>query len=229
MRAAMRHSSIIRLMGRSTLQLAALGIGIIIILGTGDAFGRQSAAARTLDAASPITYFIGDGSPRSGFRPADRQLATWAFQAWERSSAQQFRFQPSAAESTAVVRLYWAESSEGQYGEMRPLIVGGKRGAAVYIRPDIDALGEDIARRARVDPLLRDSIVYLTCLHELGHALGLTHTSDFRDIMYFFGFGGDIVEYFERYRRQLRSRDDIAAFAGASAADISRLRAMYAR
>ena len=132
-----------------------------------------------------------------------------------------------AAESSAVVRLYWAEANEGQYGEMRPLIVGGRRGAAVYIRPDVDSLGEDIARRARIDPLLRDSIVYLTCVHELGHALGLTHTSDFRDIMYYFGFGGDIVEYFERYRRQLRSRNDIATVAGVSDSDVSRLRAMY--
>ena len=29
--------------------------------------------------------------------------------------------------------------------------------------------------------------------------------------MYSFGFGGDIVEYFERYRRQLGNRNDIAA------------------
>lgn len=110
---------------------------------------------------------------------------------------------------------------------MQPLTVGGRRGAAVYIRPDVDALGEGIARLARTDPLLRDSIVYLTCLHELGHALGLMHTSDFRDIMYSFGYGGDIVEYFERYRRQLRTRNDIAAIAGVSDADVRRLRAMY--
>ena len=127
--------------------------------------------------ASPITYFIADGGRQTGFQPPDRQLAQWAFEAWARSSGERFRFE-AASESSAVIRLYWAESNEGQYGEMRPLTVGGRRGAAVYIRPDVDSLGDDIARRARVDPLLRDSIVYLTCLHELGHALGLMHTSE---------------------------------------------------
>lgn len=75
--------------------------------------------------------------------------------------------------------------------------------------------------------LFRDSIVYLTCLHELGHALGLAHTRDFRDIMYFFGYGGEIVDYFGRYRAQLRARNDIASVSGLSDADVSRLRAMY--
>jgi hypothetical protein len=123
--------------------------------------------------------------------------------------------------------LYWAEATGGQYGEMTPLDVGGRRGAAVYIRPDIDSLGEDIARRARSDALLRDSIVYLTSLHELGHALGLSHTSDFADIMYFFGFGGDIVNYFGRYRAQLRVRNDIAMVGGMSESDIRRLKSLY--
>src|SRR5260370_41078562 len=80
---------------------------------------------------------------------------------------------------------------------MRPLIVGGQRGAAVFIRPNVESMGEDIARRARGDMLLRDSIVYLTCLHELGHALGLVHTRDFRDIMYYFGYGGDDIPDFQ--------------------------------
>src|SRR3954470_1166512 len=176
---------------------------------------------RPLDtSAGPVPYFVATGTAESGFRPADRQLALWAFAAWQRSiPASGLRFE-LAPEADALVRLYWAGPQEGQYGEMRPLVVSGRRGAAVYIRPDMNALGPDIARRASADPLLRDSIVYLTCVHELGHALGLEHTDDFRDIMYFFGYGGDILEYFERYRRRLAGRADIARVHPFSAADI---------
>ena len=145
----------------------------------------------------------------------------WALGAWARA-VPALRFEP-ASEDEALVRLYWTEGTQGLYGEMRPLIVGGRRGGAVYIQADVNLLGDDIAGRARTDPLFRDSVVYLTCLHELGHALGLSHTADFGDIMYFFGYGGDVVEYFTRYRVQLRGRSDIAGVSGLSSSDVRRL------
>ena len=67
---------------------------------------------------------------------------------------------------------------------METIVVGGRLGAAVYIRPEMGSPGPDIAERASRDPLLRETIVYLTCVHELGHALGLRHTREYRDIMY---------------------------------------------
>jgi hypothetical protein len=188
--------------------------------------GQQPQPLRTLDAKRPITYFIAEGKSENGYRPSDRQLAQWAFQAWERGAAGRFHFE-AAPEASAVVRLYWAEPDGSEYGEMQPLVVGGRRALAVFIRPDVQALGPEIAPRAEKDDLLRDSIVYLTCLHELGHALGLPHTADFRDIMYFFGYGGDIADYFNRYRKQLLSSSDIASVSGLSDADVSHIRAAY--
>jgi hypothetical protein len=126
-----------------------------------------------------------------------------------------------------MIRIYFVPASAGQYGEMRPLLVDGRRGAAVYVRPDVRALGPDIARAAAEDPLLRETIVYLTCLHELGHAFGLAHTADYADIMYFFGFGGDVPAFFARYRERLRTRADIANEPGLSEGDVARLASLY--
>ncbi len=179
-----------------------------------------------LDTASPITYFIADGNRRTGFVPGDRQLAEWALDAWRRTAEARVHLAPSA-EPQARIRIYWAPPGVGQYGETQAILLDGKRGANVFIHPDMDSLGPDIALRTQMDPLLRDAIVYLTCLHELGHAFGLEHTDGFDDIMYSFEYGGNIAEYFGRYRRQIHSRADIATVPGLSDADRTRFRALY--
>ena len=210
---------------RAAVVAVALG-ALLVALSPARASAPQSAGPRALDVTHAVTYFIAAGSDRTGFRPDDRQLAIWALEAWRRSAANVLRFEPSG-ESDAVVRLYWAGRSEGQFGEMQPLMVGGRPGAAVFIRPDMESFGPDLARRARADALFRDGVVYLTCLHELGHALGLVHTHDFQDIMYFFGYGGDIGEFFGRYRAELHVRGDIATVSGLSTGDVSQLKARY--
>ena len=207
------------------LTIAALAACVAITaVRTGSAQGLRT--LEPLDASGRVTYFIADGIPGSQFRAADRELATWALRAWERSVGGALRFE-SAPEDEALVQVHWVPAGAGQYGEMRALAVNGRRGAAVYIRPDTDALGPDIARLTKVDDLLRDTIVYLTCVHELGHALGLGHTANFADIMYSFGFGGDIPAFFGRYRSQLKTRADIATVSGLSAGDMTTARALY--
>ena len=162
--------------------------------------------------------------PETSCQKADVQLAEWALAAWQAASDGKLRLEKTDQLSRANIRLHWADSEQGQYGEARPFVAEGIRGAEVYVRPDLRAMGPDIFAAASQDALMRDTIVYLTCLHETGHALGLSHTADFADIMYFFGYDkGDVKEYFGRYRRALRRRADIAKNSGISPQDRARL------
>ncbi len=175
-------------------------------------------------AADVWTWWVDDCSgsvARSGCAKADVELAQWAFEAWQRESGNRIVFAKSDAHHHARLVVHWA-SGANLYGETRRTIVDGKPGAELYILPNANA-DRDAA------PFLRDTIVYLTFVHETGHALGLSHTADFADIMYTFQYGGDIAEYFDRYRRLLTKRSDIAHHSGLSDNDRKALNAIVTR
>ena len=154
----------------------------------------------------------------TGCHATDPELAQWALEAWQAATGGRLTFERAAEVEKAQIRVYWAGGNSGLYGEARPIVVEGIRGAEVYVLPPAES---------PADPLLRDTIVYLTCLHETGHALGLAHTAAFADIMYSFQFGGDIPEYFGRYRRQLSARQDIRKHSGMSEDDRKRINQIY--
>lgn len=175
---------------------------------------------------APVGYFVAEATADAGARPGDQELCRWALEDWIRNADGKLSIVP-ADETTARLRIYFAAPGRSQYGEMRAILVDGRRGAEVYVRPDTDALSPEIAEAASADPLFRETVVYLTCLHEIGHALGLTHTDRFADVMYYFGFGGDIRDFFNIYRLRLESRADIREQSGLSTGDIARLRALW--
>jgi hypothetical protein len=175
--------------------------------------------ATLLPAAEEYSYWIEPCPPETArstsCESGDPELGRWALEAWRRESGGLIVLRKIDNEEHARLRLHWANGTSNLYGETEPIMVDGKRGANVYVLPSV-APG--------ADPLLRDAIVYLTCLHESGHALGLVHTRAFADIMYSFQYGGDIPAYFGRYRGQLKTRADIPAHSGISDADRIALR-----
>ena len=166
-----------------------------------------AAAARAADTTfwiEPCTVM------RAGCDAGDADLARWALEAWAKASDGQLHFVEAKERKNALLRVLSADKDSGLYGEAVTINVNGRRGSELHIL---------IAEPPGKDRLLRDTIVYLTCLHESGHALGLRHTAAFPDIMYSFQFGGDIEEYFGRYRRKLMAREDIRKNSGMSPAD----------
>jgi hypothetical protein len=146
-----------------------------------------------------------------------RALATWTQAASGRLVLQQTR-----ASDRALIRVRFARA-DGIYGETSPRIdrtTGLIAAAEVLIAGEVagDTLGQHI-------------VIYLTAMHELGHALGLPHTNAFDDIMYSFRRPDDGERYFGAYRRRLRSDDDIGTerATGLSPSDIAALRGLYDR
>lgn len=166
----------------------------------------------TLGSASPaigagLKYWIEPCArpAEMGCKATDPDLAQWAMEAWQEASGGKLKVERTAQKEQAIIKIHWVTARAGLYGETR--------GGDVYVRPDP---GEGLTREATV---------YLTCLHETGHALGLAHTANFEDIMYNFQYGGDIAEYFGRYTRKLQKREDIRKYSGISPNDRMRLAA----
>ena len=157
---------------------------------------------------------------RRNLPPQGDQLVERAMRTWTTASNGAFTMRRTLLATEAGIRIYF-NGAGGNYGETRP-----------HIDADglIDAAEVNIAADAPidVDPLTRGIIVYLTALHELGHALGLEHTRNFDDIMYLFRQPGDGPRYFGNYRKLLRTEGDIGSAAtGLSAYDVETLRTLY--
>jgi hypothetical protein len=172
--------------GRTGTLLRVLALTVLGILGYRSVSHAQRGPDpnwEPLDPRGHISYFIADGIPRSGYRPGDDDLATWALQEWERSSHGTIQFERTIEESDSLLRIFWLPSALTNIGQSTRFMSMRRIRAMVMVRGNAETWSDPLGTLVKKDPLLRDTVVYLTCLHEIGHALGLDHSSSQNDVM----------------------------------------------
>ena len=174
-----------------------------------------------------VHYYIADGLQRAKYVTGDEDFVQWAFAAWERASGGAIRFRPSGNEGDATVRVYWLPWNRQvrDVGETRRYLSLRRLIADIFLHPDPRGMGPAFERAVQQDPMLRSVIVHFVALREIGHALGLSDSTNPQDVMA--ERRSMSLQSFRALRKQVPDRRSLEKAAWLSPTDVKRIRALY--
>jgi len=191
------------------------------IVGVALMFCGATVAAQRPNPHWPAQAVVRVWIDQRGLPAGDDELVERAMRTWTKASDGHLTLQRTLVASDAGIRVSFNDAG-GNYGETLPHV---NPSTGLIDHAEVAILGDvPIA-----DPMTKQIIAYLTALHELGHAIGLEHTTNFTDIMYLFRYPDDGPRYFGNYRAKLKTAADIGSSdaTGLSQYDVAALRALY--
>ena len=137
----------------------------------------------------PLRIFIESGTSVQGYTDSFRRAFDEALAAWQKGCGYRLSFAPANSAADADMVVNWSSDYAGVKGES----TGAEAGIANL---DIEELpsGERLITGVKITLLtvehegtpVTEEGMKKTCLHEIGHALGLRgHSSNNRDVMFF--------------------------------------------
>lgn len=138
----------------------------------------------------PLRVFIDDGVHISGYRPQFKNILLSAMYSWSDASAGKLTFTQATSKENADIICQWTTSlnADAELPSKRP-----NAGASFYESFEEAGTGNIHITKVRIKipvrrptdgQIVTDAEMRCTCLHEIGHALGIDiHSPDTSDMM----------------------------------------------